>query len=78
MTGQNQEEIVSFPEAIQALIDAIAETSGQQTKALADLTQELKALNANLTEAFKQIHTLIQQLIPKPEVRPTPPAPILG
>jgi ABC-type transporter Mla subunit MlaD len=75
MAEQNQEEIVSFPEAIQALIDTIAETSRQQTKALADLTQELKALNSNLTEALKQIQTVIEKLIPKPVERELPPFP---
>jgi ABC-type transporter Mla subunit MlaD len=75
MAGQNQEEMVSFPEAIQALIDTIAETSGQQTKALADLTQELKTLNTNLTETLEQIRTVLEQLIPKPVERPIPPAP---
>jgi ABC-type transporter Mla subunit MlaD len=75
MAEQNQEEIASFPEAIQALIDTIAETAGQQTKALADLTQELKTLNANLTETLKQIQATLQQLIPKPVEREIPPFP---
>jgi ABC-type transporter Mla subunit MlaD len=75
MAEQNQEEIVTFPEAIQALIDTIAETSEQQTKALADLTQELKALNSNLVEALKQLQTTIEKLIPKPVERAIPPFP---